>query len=174
MKTGIDKNQTIIKNSLGKAFTAPAVFGGYLFLALGVIAALTGSLIGLGIALLGAFIVFTSNGVIIDVSNKKIKTYTSYFGIKTGAWKALSDFPFVCIFKSNKSYTALSRANVAMTDKITSYDVFLLTEKHREKYLIKNVPTEESAIQYAKQIASILGIELVKYNPVVLSRKDRR
>ena len=45
---------------------------------------LSGHIAGLLIALLGGFICFTYSGIVINIKNKTIRQYTSYFGFKKG------------------------------------------------------------------------------------------
>jgi len=164
----------IINNYLGLAFPTPALIGGYLFLTLGLIGLLSGHIAGLLVALVGGFVCFTYSGIEINIKNKTIRQYTSYFGFKKGETRDLTTYPFICIFKSNKTHTMYSRSNRAVSYSETTYDLYLLNQTHKEKVLIKVEKGEDNAIKKAKEIADSIGIKLVQYNPEVLSRKNRR
>jgi hypothetical protein len=86
---------------------------------------LDGNLIGLAVALLGGFICFTFNGVQLNMENKTIRSYTSYFGIKRGKTKDISAYPFICIFKSNKRYKMFGRANQSASYTKMTYDIYV-------------------------------------------------
>ncbi|MEO6903029.1 MAG: hypothetical protein ABI315_07740 [Bacteroidia bacterium] len=170
----VNRTPKIINNYLGLAFPTSALIGGYLFLALGLIGLLSGHLVGILVALVGGFVCFTYLGIEINIKNKTIRQYTSYFGFKKGATKDLTVFPFICIFKSNKIYTTNSRSNRSVSYSEKTFDIYLLNQTHKEKILIKIEKGEDKAIQKAKEIADDMGIKLVQYNPVVLSRKNKR
>lgn len=164
----------IINSYLGLSFPTPMLISGYLFLIFGIIALISGHIVGLLIALMGGFVCFTYSGIIINIKNKTIRQYTSYFGFKKGENKELTLYPFICIFKSNKTQTMYSRSNRTVSYSEMTYDIFLLNQTHKEKILIKVEKEEANAIQSAKEIADNIGIKVVQYNPEVLSRKNRR
>lgn len=164
----------IINNYLGLVFPNPALIGGYLFLTLGIIGLVSGHIVGLLIALLGGFVCSTFSGIEINIKNKTIRQYTSYFGFKKGETKDLTPYPFICIFKSNKTHSMYSRSNRAISYSETTYDLYLLNRSHKEKILIKVEKGEDNAIKKAKEIAGNIGIKLVQYSPEVISKKNRR
>jgi len=164
----------IIDNHLGRVFPAPALIGGYLFLIFGFLGLISGYLIGLVIALIGAFVCFSFSGIQVDLNTRRIKLYTSYFGFKKGETKDLTLYPFICIFKSNKSYSVYSRTNRSTSYSEITYDIYLLTKTHKEKVLLKIEKGQESAIESAKKLAALLDLEVVQYNPVVKSRINKR
>jgi hypothetical protein len=168
------EDQKIIKNYLGLAFPSSALIGGYLFLFFGIIGLLNGRMVGILIAMLGAFVCFTYQGIEINIGNKTIRKYTAYFGFKRGQAKDLTAYPFVCIFKSNKTHKMYSRTNRTLSYSEITYDIYLLSQTHKEKILIKIEKGEENAISAAKRIADDIGIKLVQYNPEVISRKNKR
>jgi hypothetical protein len=168
------EDQKTIKNYLRLAFPTSALIGGYLFLTFGIIGLVSGRIVGLLIALLGAFICFTYSGIEINIGNKTIRKYTSYFGFKKGEMKDLTAYPFVCIFKSHKTHKVYSRTNRALSYNEVTYDIYLLSQTHKERILIKIEKGEGNAIKSAKKIADDIGVKVVQYNPEVISKKSRR
>lgn len=167
-------NQKSINNSLGRVFPPAALIGGVLFLTLGFIGFMGGHVVGLIVLLIGGFVCFTFHGVEINIEKKTIRSYTSYFGIKSGKIKDISSYPFICILKSNKSYKMHGRANQSVAYSETTYDIYLLNKTHQEKILLKIEKGQEQAIQSAKELAAYLDIELVTYMPKVTSRQRNK
>ena len=163
----------MIVNSFGKVFPSPAVFSAYILLGLGIIAILSGAYLAVILILLGGLGAFSTTGVEIDTDNKQFRTYSSFFGFKTGNWKNLSNYPFLCIFKSKKRYSMFSQANVQTSYVETGFDIFLLNQSHRERILVNIAETKEQATEAAKELAAQLKIQLVQFNPKVPSRDGR-
>ncbi len=163
-----------IHNFLGFVFPVPVLIGGYILLILGIGYLISGNPVGILIALAGAFVSFTFTGVQIDIKNQTFRQYISYFGLKTGKFKDLQRYPFICIFKSNKVQQTYSRSNRAASSNETSYDIYLLNQTHKEKIMIDSKSEHEHAVQTARELANAIGIQVVQYNPEVPSRKNKR
>lgn len=179
MTSFLDENsnkepQKIIRNNFGKVFPSAAVFCGYIFMIFGLFSLLFGSLLGIVILILGGFGVFTATGVEIDIANRQFRPYTSYFGFKSGQWKGLLNYPYLCVFKSTKKFTMFSQANVSTSYTETGFDIFLLNQSHRERVLVSIANTKEDAIAAANVLASQLKIEVVQFNPKVASRGAKK
>ena len=95
----------IIENNLEKRSFGPfaSSMGLFLFIAGLVIAYF--SLIGLLIALIGAFIAFTSTCTIIDTENRRIKHADYIFGLLPfGKWVLVKDSMKLGVQKTRKGY----------------------------------------------------------------------
>lgn len=161
----------IIKNNHGHVFPPAMVYAGYIFLVFGIIAATTNWILGIILISASVFISFSFFGIEIDIHSKKYKTYSIYFGIKTGKWVSLDKFFYLTLFCNNEIYEIHSNANITSSTKEQFIDIYLLDKQHREKLLLKRFKSAESAVNYANKISQILNLELVKYNPV-LSKKS--
>ena len=96
-------------NKHGKFFGPVQVFMGTVFIVLGLCCVIysPGTLL---LIIPGAFMAFTFTGTIIDTENKKVRPYTTLFGIiRTGKWIEVSGFSGFKIVKSNRRYTSYSR-----------------------------------------------------------------
>ncbi len=156
-----------IKNSHGTIFPPALVFAGYVFLVFGIISVISIWIAGMILIILGAFICFSYSGIEIDVTEKKYREYTFYFGIKSGKWMQLDRFSFLTVLCNREVYEVHSRANVTTSDSEKFYDVFMLDKLHREKLLLKRFKNAELATEYAKKISIELNMECAKYNPVL-------
>ena len=106
---------------------------GYVFLAFGIFAA-TYSLLSLTLIIPGLFMAFTYNGIMIDTVNKKVKPYTSLFGIiKTGKWINADQFTRFNIIKATKKYTTYSRANLRLDLNVSDIELLLIWWKPNSK-----------------------------------------
>jgi len=168
----------IIDNKLERLFTPAMTVGGYILMALSVLAFLDGGYIG-GVLLIlaGGFIAFATNGILIDPNTKRTKQYIGYLGLRIGKWKSMEQYCHITILRSRESTTAYSRSNRATTTRAEIfYDVTLLDKTHRQKLGVKRLKGEQPAIASAKELMNILGFDFVKYNPVVseATRINRR
>jgi len=106
----------MIQNHRLDKLTGPAgVFAGYCIMAAGIVTAYfhPSALI---IAMAGMFMAFTHDGTIIDKTTGRIKNYTCLFGLfRIGKWHNANEFTRFCIRKSNRIYTAYSRASLPLT-----------------------------------------------------------
>jgi hypothetical protein len=94
----------------------------------------------------GAFMAFTYDGAIIDFTSRKIKSYTCVFGLfKIGNWHSLDSFNKFRIYKSNRTYTSYSRANVQLNLKDSDIRLVLLNDDGSLKITINKYGSFEEA-----------------------------
>jgi len=130
-----------IDNLLGSSGT----FTGYSLMIFGAIATYF-NITGLILVVVGMFMAFTFDGTIIDYNSGRIKSYTSFFGlIKIGEWYNINDFTKFSIYKSNRSYTTYSRANVPLTVKNSDIRLVLLNNTGKLKITINKYNSFEAA-----------------------------
>ncbi len=159
---------------LGKSFAAPMVFAGYIIFAVGVLALLFLQAAGILVTAMGAFLAFSTNGVLMDKENNRFKEYASYFGMKFGEWKSLSGFPNVAILTGARGFTALSLGNVRMTDTEKSFDVYLLNDGHLKRICVGNFETIEEAQSHCDLVANQFALNKVVYSPKTSIHGRRR
>ncbi len=152
----------------GKLFSRPLIIAGYVLMFLGLLS--SPSIFGGILILGGVYISFSTTGVSLDVSKKQLKEYTRLFGYKWGSWKSYEDYPFIAVLKRMESSTVYSRAQVAMTDKFTFYDVNLMNKSHRKKVILSRQKEVAKAEEMAKELCEELGLEYTKYNPVISAK----
>jgi hypothetical protein len=171
-------SQEIIDSKSGKAFVPGMVAGGYAFMIIGIfpVASLTlgGIIEGIIIFLLGCFIVFTTAGIELDITNKKVNDYWKYFNIvKSKSWKNIQGYPYIAVLKLNKTYGLFSKSNRSVEISEMKYEVYLLDKSQHERLQISSFSTAEDAKAFAKSIADKLKIEYTTYHPETSARRKR-
>lgn len=165
----------IIQHKLGKPFAKGLVFGGYFILGAGILATVTGSLSGLFLVAIGTFASFTTQGILLNYEAREYMDYINILGLKLGKWRSYETYPYLTIMRRKESITGHSRsmgASTTMTE--VHYDVFLLSQSHRQKLLIKRLGEKENAKWAAQDLAERLGVEFVAYNPAVSAQTRMR
>ena len=158
----------MIDNKIGKFFPPAVTVVGYIVLVLGVLSILANPLIGIAVALIGAFVAFAQAGVEIDPNSKQLREYTSLFNIKIGSWESMEPYSDMAVLRKRITTTAFSRANrPATTSDDVVFDVCLLDRTHRSKKIVKRLKDEETATQSAAQLAETLGLNYGAYNPEI-------
>lgn len=159
---------------------------GYIIMALGVAATYkaiydpelisAAKYITLVIVLFGAFLSFTTRGIIINVTTKDSKRYTRILGIPFGKLEPIERYVCISVLSKRYNSSVTSRSNLTMNlGSDVFYEINLLNKTHRVKYLIKSYDSIEEATKEMKILAPKLGVQIVKYAPVVSQKtKDRR
>lgn len=94
----------------------------------------------------GAFMAFTYDGTIIDFTSKRIKSYTCLFGlVKIGKWYNIDTFKKFRIYKSSRTYTSYSRANVELNLKSGDIRLSLLNNNGSVKITVNKFNSFEEA-----------------------------
>jgi hypothetical protein len=168
----------IIDSKSGKAFVPAVVAGGYAFMVIGIfpITALTlgGITEGILIFLLGCFIVFTTAGIELDITTKKVNDYWKYFNLfRSHSWQDIQDFPYIAVLKLNKTYGLFSKSNRPMEISDKKYEVYLLDNPQYQRLQISSFNNAEDAISFAKSVADKLKIEYTTYKPNTSAGRKR-
>lgn len=137
--------------------TAKLIYGTGLIL-IGGFTAITGNIIGIiGIAL-GIYFL-KSDGIEIDLQNKKYRNIISLFGISYGQWKAFPEIEYVSVFKTTQTTRVwVSTASTNVTNTVVKVNLFYNTNKKIEVYVCDNT---DDAFIIAKQIANALNIDVL-------------
>lgn len=134
--------------------------------------------IGVGCFLIiGSFLIATTKygvEIIKENSSKKYRTYYTYFGVKTGKWTSIENYPYIAILNKKMSYnmSSLGAKSLKFTEEF--YEIYLLNQTHRHKLLIKSSSDLEEISNGIKKIAQDLNVEYVQYSPVVSEKTAAR
>jgi hypothetical protein len=127
----------VLNNNLGKFFSPSASYAGFVFIGCGIFTAFY-SLFALTLLLPGFFMAFSYNGTLIDTDRKRVKSYTSLFGIiKTGEWVNIDEFTNFSIIKATKNFTTYSRANLRFDMKLSDIEL-LISNTRTSKRIVLN------------------------------------
>jgi len=158
----------VTDNKIDKLMGPSGTAAGYSLLVFGVIAVYF-NLTGLILVVAGMFMAFTFVGTIIDFDSGRIKSYTCLFGLfKIGKWHSINNFKKFSIYKSSRSYTSYSRANVPLTVKNSDIRLVFLDNKGSLKITINKYNSFEAARkEMAKLITDLKITELEYTHPTV-------
>jgi hypothetical protein len=164
----------------GFSFHPTARIIGFLLTILGAIMIGTmtvlGLSIGFAIALTGLFLVTSASGFQVNFSKAVFREYTSFMGVKRGQWESLNYYPYLSVMLANRTLRASDITGVSsVTFTNESYGLYLLNKTHRKKVLVKRLTgRKESQQKEVAYLAEKFKKELVRYNPVRISRDPRR
>jgi hypothetical protein len=146
----------IINNNLGKFFGPSSSYAGYVFIACGIFTA-TYSLLALTLLIPGLFMAFTYNGTLIDTDKKKLKSYTTLFGIfRTGKWIDADQFTRFNIIRATRKYTTYSRGSVRFDMNISDIELLLTNRNGTKKIILNKYNNFEDARKEMEELRDIL------------------
>jgi hypothetical protein len=151
----------IIKNKLDKSFGPFGTSTGFFMLVGGIIATYY-SLIGPIIALIGAFVSFTSTSTFIDVDHKRIKYSDNLFGIiPIGKWIDIKPNMKIGLKKSHKGYLAYIRGTQPIGIHYNDIRIFLYGPDNKQIMPIKKFDSYESSKSELNELKSILELDII-------------
>ena len=147
-------------NKIEKVCGPSLSFAGYAFIAGGLFA-LRYSLSSVILIASGTFIAFSYSGTLIDFERKRIKSYTSFFGIlRFGKWTDIdSSFTFR-ITKSKRRYTTHSRANLTNSIYIHDLKLELVCSTTGRRILVNRHKSYEAASREMEELSENLRIDM--------------
>jgi hypothetical protein len=166
--------ETIISNRIRFFFPLPIIAVGIIAVIGGIVSAFSIPIMGIGMVIVGGFLCGSTYGSQIDFQNKKYREYTSYYGIKTGEWKSLDKLPYISILGSRSGFTVYSQSNRSTTDMDDYFDVCLLSNNHRIKFVVQKYESKDQATQLAETFAVKLDIPITKYSPAISEKTQSR
>jgi len=132
-------------NKIGMLFGQTVVYAGYSFMVFGVIGTYF-NLAAIFLLVTGMFMALTYEGTVIDYGSRKIRGYTSLFGLfKTGRWHSVDIFKRFKIYRSKRSSTTYSRGNVPLTLNSSDIRLALLNESGKLRIIINKYDSFEAA-----------------------------
>jgi hypothetical protein len=148
---------SIQNNNLGKVFGPSPSFAGYVMIIAGILS-LSRSLWGLALIIPGAFLAFTYTGTMTDYANRRVRYYTSFFGlISTGKWTAIDQTAKLNILKVRRKMTSYSRANVRLDTEDSEIRLVMLNKNGTEKIILNRYNTFEDARKEKERITLLLA-----------------
>lgn len=149
----------IVDNKIGKLLGSTGTAAGFFLMIAGAAATFLYNWTGLMLVLPGIFMAFTYDGTRIDLKSERIKNYSALFGIiKTGKWYPVSHFKRFSIYKSKRSYTTYSRANVPLTLKDSDIRLVLLDETGSLKITVNKYDSFEAAKKDMNELTKRLNL----------------
>ena len=154
----------IADHKIDKFLGTSGTFAGYSLMIFGIIWTYSNPA-GLIFVVTGMFMALTFDGTKIDYDSGRIKSYTCIFGLfKIGKWYSVNNFNKFSIYKSKRSYTTYSRANVPLTIKNTDIRLALLNNDGSLKIVINKYNSfEEARIKMSELIRDLKITELEEW-----------
>jgi hypothetical protein len=152
----------VIKNKLDTVFGPFGSSAGF-FLFIGGMITIYFSLIGIVIAVIGAFVSFTSTSALIDTDNKRIKFVNNLFGIiRVGKWIDIKPEMRIGLNKSHMGYRAYTRANQPIDIHIKDVRIFLYGSDNKQIMPIKKFDSYESAKGELNNLSTLTGLNTIE------------
>jgi hypothetical protein len=151
----------IIKNKLDITFGPFGTSTG-LFLFLGGVVATYFSLLGLVLALTGAFVWLTSTSTFIDTENKRVKFSNNLFGIiPVGKWIEIKPGMKLGLKKIHRGYRAYTRGTQPADLHLIDIRIILYDHDYKEILQIKKFDSSETAKRELSDLKKILDLEII-------------
>ena len=119
--------------------------------------------------------VTATNGVKIDIQNKKYQYYFSVFGASFGKWQKWSDFSCIVLKSSRKKQDRrLTRDFVdreSSTRKFMTSEIYMMDSSHRKKIFCGSFSNSSDANKKAKEISIQLNLPIQKFSPKRIERR---
>lgn len=120
------------------------------------------NLFGLIIAIIGAFVAFTSTRTIIDTENKRIKHADFLFGLLPyGKWIKIQNGMKLGVKTVKRGYKGYIRGTQPIGIQSRDVRIFLLDLDSKPIVPVKKFKTLESAQAELKELESLLGLKSV-------------
>jgi len=151
----------IIKNKLDKTFGPFGTSTGF-FLLLGGIVTAYYSIFCLLIAVVGAFVLFTSSGTFIDTDNKKMKFSNNLFGvIPAGKWIDIKPDMKIGLKKSHRGYEAYIRGTQPIGIHYNDIRIFLYDHTNKQIMPVKKFDSYDEAKAELEKLSDLLALEII-------------
>lgn len=117
--------------------------------------------VGGGAILLGVLIINSYGGTLIDLGNKRIKTYCSIAGYKLGDWAALPDISLVKVISTSYVRTNVPNGiSPTFSGKVTDFKTLLYSDDAKP-VLTFVYSNKKKAVKQATKLATNLNAELI-------------
>lgn len=149
----------IIKNKLEKSFGPFGTSTG-IFMFLGGTVATYYTLIGPIIAIIGAFVAFTSESSFIDIENKRIKLSNNLFGfISVGKWTEINPGMKLGLKRTHRGYRAYIRGTQPVNIHNNDIRIYLYGSDKKQILPIMICKEHESAKNELSKLSTLLGLD---------------
>lgn len=162
------KTKSKLDGTLGSLFPPTVKFVGRIVFVAGVLAMFGLPLIGIFLMLAGAFVGFSVTGVKLFPAEGAYQLYIGLFGLRFGKRKSYQNYPFLSVMRTKVTSSAFSVTNRnASTGSNLYFDVYLLSQSHRERILVRRYSSQFEAKQKAQELGTVLSKKVVMYHPTV-------
>jgi hypothetical protein len=149
----------IIKNKLDKTFGPFGSSTGF-FLMIGGLAAAYFSLIGILLALAGAFAAFTTTSTSIDAEKKKIRHSDNLFGIiPLGKWIDIKPGMKLGISGSHRGFVGYTRGNQPVEMHYNDFRIFLYDSDNKKIAPLKKSDSRDLLKDDLEELTVLLGLQ---------------
>jgi hypothetical protein len=151
----------ILNNKLDKPF---GPFGGStgFFLLIGGIIATYYSPFGLIIAVIGAFVTFTTTSTLINTENRKIKFSNNLFGfISVGKWIDIKSDMKIGLKKSHMGYRAYIRGTQPVDIHNNDIRIVLYSSDNKQLMHLQKFSSYQKAESAINELSSILSLTIL-------------
>ncbi|WP_341902242.1 hypothetical protein [Fluviicola taffensis] len=156
----------------GKVFPSNVLILGYIFLGLSPLSFFGNMYIGIGLFLVGVFITFTSNHVVVDLERETIREYTAYLGfIKIGKTINYRKYGILTVVPVKQTTTAYTRSTQSTSYTDYLFAVCLLGSNYRGKRELTKLPQKSQSEDLAKELSHRMNMEYFDYDPMVIREK---
>ena len=102
---------------------------------------------------------FYTDGIEIELTNKKYRNTINLLGLTFGKWKAFPEIEYVSVFKTTQTTRVwVSTASANVTTTVIKVNLFYNTNQKIEAFETNNI---DKAFDIAKQIATALKIDVL-------------
>jgi len=157
-------NNNVSNHQIDKLLGQSGTFSGYSLMIFGIIALyFSYTITGLILIVAGTFMAFTYDGTIIDFTSRRIKSYSCLFGLfRIGKWYNINNFSKFSIYKSNRTYTSFSRANIQLDIKNSDIRLLLLNDNGSLKITVNKFRSFDEARKEMTELIRKLQITELK------------
>lgn len=156
----------------GRVFPSNVVVLGYIFLGLSPLALFGNVFIGIGLLLVGVFIAFTSNHVVVDLETQTFREYTAYLGfIKIGKTIDYRKYGILTVVPVKQTTTAYTRSTQSTSNTDYLFAVCIMESNFRGKRELTKLKQKSQSEDLAKELAHRMGMEYFDYDPMVIREK---
>jgi hypothetical protein len=150
----------ITNNKLDKSFGPVGTTAGIVIYAVGIITIFS-SLYGLILAVLGAFVGFTSTSTFIDFEKKRIKFSNNIFGIiQTGKWIPVEPTMKIGVEESNVTWSAFSKGNRNLNIEQKDFRILLFDSDNSEILTLMKTDSMKSAEVEMGKLSNLLELSI--------------
>lgn len=151
----------IIKNKLDKTFGPFGSSTGF-FLMIGGLIATWFSIIGLLIAVVGAFAAFTSTSTLIDSENRKIRYSDNLFGIfPIGKWIDIRADMKLGLKKSHRGFVGYIRGTQPLGIHENDIRIILYDADDKQIMQVQKFTSYEASKAELNTLSSLLGLQIL-------------
>ncbi len=163
----------------GYNFGTTTRFVAWLMLAFGLVFLVNGGpgyFIGPVVLLASTFVLTSKYGTHICLSNKYIREYSTLYFFKRGNWIPTHTLPDVSVLRIGRAIGQVRYSTGAEINSVdvTMSEVYLLSQNHRMKVLLKVCKSTKEANLFAAEMAEKMGKNFVPFNPVISEKTKAR